>query len=89
MEDSVQHTLKSKAQKQTSLLSFLFWLRWVCLAVLGASLVVARGLSCSTVCGIAVPRPRTEPESPELEGGLLVSGPPVMSQVSFLHEQLG
>lgn len=53
------------------------------------SAVVTQGLSCSTVCGTAAPRPKIEPESPELEGGLLISGPPVTSQVSFLREQLG
>ena len=40
------------------------------------SLAVARGLSCSLAYGTLVPRPGTEPESPELQGGFLTVGPP-------------
>ena len=44
-----------------------------------ASLVVLRGLSCPTVCGILVPWPGVEPESPAWEGGFLTTGPPEKS----------
>ena len=41
------------------------------------SLVLALGLSsCSTTCGILVPRPGIEPVSPAWQGGLLTPGPP-------------
>ena len=34
---------------------------------------MAGSLSCAMSSGIVVPRPRSEPESPELEGGFLTS----------------
>ena len=40
------------------------------------SVVEACGLRCSEACGILVPRPRIEPESPALEGRFLITGPP-------------
>ena len=43
------------------------------------SLAVTCGLSRSLAYGILVPRPGTEPESPELQGGFLTIGPPGMS----------
>ena len=49
-----------------------------------ASLVVALRLSCLSVCGISVPQPGIEPESPALEGGFLTTGSPGKSQKTFL-----
>ena len=46
----------------------------------GFSLVVARGLSCLTACGILVPSPGIEPKSPALEGGFLTIGAPGKSR---------
>ena len=46
------------------------------LVVARGSVVEARGLRCSEACGILVPRPRIEPESPALEGRFLITGPP-------------
>ena len=40
------------------------------------SVVVARGRSCPAACGILVPRPGIEPESPVLEGRFLTTGLP-------------
>ena len=40
------------------------------------SAVVAFNLSCPTACGPLVPWPGSEPTSPALEGGLLITGPP-------------
>ena len=40
------------------------------------SLVVAHGLSCPAPCGILVPKPGMEPESPALEGRFLTTGLP-------------
>ena len=40
------------------------------------SLVVVHGLSCPVACGILVPRPGIEPESPPLASGFLTTGPP-------------
>ena len=37
---------------------------------------VAHGLNCSAACGILVPPPGIEPESPALQGGFLTTGPP-------------
>ena len=52
------------------------------------SLVWHAGLvasSCGMACGILVPRPGIEPESPALEGGFLTTGPPGKSlYVCFL-----
>ena len=47
------------------------------------SVVVAHGLSCHAACGILVPRPGIEPESPALEGGFLTTGPPGKSQHQY------
>ena len=65
---------------------FIFWLKQheICLPQLFlflifiwlSSLVVAHGLSCLAPCGILVPRPGMEPESPALEGRFLTTGPP-------------
>ena len=41
-----------------------------------SSVVVARGLSCLTACGILVPQPGIEPASPALEGGFFTTAPP-------------
>ena len=41
-----------------------------------ALVVVAQGFSCPLACGILLPRPRIEPMSPALAGGLLTTGPP-------------
>ena len=43
------------------------------------SVVAVHRLSCPTACGILVPRPGIEPESPALEGGFLTTGPPKKS----------
>ena len=43
------------------------------------SLVVAHGLSCPLACGILVPWPGTEPESPSSHGKFLTTGPSGMS----------
>ena len=40
------------------------------------SVVRAHGLSCSTACGILVPRPGITPTSPALQGRFLTTGPP-------------
>ena len=40
------------------------------------SVVAVCRLSCLVACGILVPRPGIEPESPALEGGFLTTGPP-------------
>ena len=40
------------------------------------SLVVVRGLTCPTACGILVPQPGIEPMSSALERGFLTTGPP-------------
>ena len=44
------------------------------------SLIEACELSCPEACGILVPRPGVEPESPALEGGFFTPGPPGKSQ---------
>ena len=41
-----------------------------------ASLVVMCRLSCPVACGILVPGPAIEPESPALEGKSSTTGPP-------------
>ena len=41
-----------------------------------SSVVVARGLSCPSTCGILVPRPGIEPVSLALEGRFFTTGPP-------------
>ena len=46
------------------------------MAALTGSVDVARGLSCSMVCGILVPQPGIEPKSPALQGGFLTTEPP-------------
>ena len=46
------------------------------------SVAVTRGLSCSVVCGILVPRPEIEPTSPALQGVFLATGPPGKSLIS-------
>ena len=46
------------------------------LVVAWGSVVEARRLRCSEACGILVPRPRIEPESPALGGRFLITGPP-------------
>ena len=58
----------------------------------GYSLGVARGLNCSSACGILVPQPGTKPASPALEGRFLTTGPPredslhmLLNQVSFAN----
>ena len=49
------------------------------------SVVVARGLSCPTACGILVTQPGIGPTSLALEGGFLTAGPPGKScPFSFL-----
>ena len=45
-----------------------------------SSVVVALGLSCFAACGMLVPQPGIEPESPALECRFLTSGPPGKSQ---------
>ena len=40
------------------------------------SLVEARGLSHTVVCGVLVPQPEIEPASPALEGRFSTTGPP-------------
>jgi len=39
------------------------------------TIVVVCSFSCSTACGILIPRPRIEPMSPAMEGGFLTTGP--------------
>ena len=61
------------------------WLRWalpcgVRTPECEGSVVVARGLSCPTACGILLLRPGFEPASPALESGFLTTGPPGKSQ---------
>ena len=53
------------------------------------SVLVAVWLSCPSACGILVPRPGIEPDSPALQGGFLTTEPPGKSQeVGFyLHWQ--
>ena len=48
------------------------------------SVVVARGLSCPTACGIFVPQLGIEPASPALEDGFFTTGPPGKSPSSFV-----
>ena len=48
------------------------------------SVVVVRGLSCPTSCGILVLQPGFEPASPALEGRFLTTGPPGKSQFTYL-----
>ena len=45
-----------------------------------SSVVVARGLSCPTACGILLPQPGIEPVSPALEGRFFTTGPPGKSR---------
>ena len=52
----------------------------------GFSLVVALGLSCPVACGILVPQPGIEPESPALEGGFLTTRPPGKSIVKVFND---
>ena len=40
------------------------------------TVVVAQGLNCSSACGILIPWPGIEPESPGLAGRFLTTGPP-------------
>ena len=49
-----------------------------------SSVVVARGLSCPTACGILVPQPEIEPVSPALEGRFFTTGPPGKSYFMFI-----
>ena len=49
---------------------------WALLLRRMSSVVVPRGLSCPTACGILVPRPGIEPASPALEGMFFTTGPP-------------
>ena len=55
--------------------SLLTWAQSFSLVVVWA-LEQARVLSCPVAYGILVPQPGIEPESPELEGGVLTTGPP-------------
>ena len=41
-----------------------------------SSVVAAHRVSCSAACGILVPRPGIEPESPALQDRFLTTGPP-------------
>ena len=52
------------------------------------SLLVVLGLSCSTECGILVPRPGIELASPVLEGGLLTTRPPGKSWKNILFSDV-
>lgn len=49
------------------------------------SAVVVCGLRCPAACGILVPRPGMEPSPPALQGGFLITGPPVKSPCLFLN----
>ena len=49
-----------------------------------ASLVVVCGLSYPVACGISVPGPEIEPESPALEGKSSTTGPPGKTLRLFL-----
>ena len=54
-----------------------------------SSVVVARGLSCPTACGILVPQPGIEPTSPALEGRFFTTGSPGKSlSLSLLKSAL-
>ena len=62
------------------------------------SVVVVRGLSCPTACGILVSQPGIKTASPALEGGFFTTGPPgkflffynrrFLSMFSFYREKL-
>ena len=52
------------------------------------SLAVVRGLRCSVACGILVPQPGIEPESPALQGRFLTTRPLGKSPVDSLAPQL-
>ena len=81
-----------------SSLAFIFtFLRFIYLAVSGlscsaqtfylglaGSVVVACGFRGPMACGILVLWPGIEPASPELQGGVLATGPPGKSLLSFL-----
>ena len=54
---------------------FIYLTVSVLVAARGLFLVVVCELSCPTTCGILVPRPGIEPESPALEGRFLTTGP--------------
>ena len=54
------------------------------LVVAHGSVVAVHGLSCSSTCGIFVPRPGIKPASPTLQGKFLTPGPPGKS----LHGQI-
>ena len=54
-----------------------------CSCGIQTSLVVDPGLSCSTLCGILVPRAGIKPVSPAAEGRLLTTGPPGKSLLYF------
>ena len=47
------------------------------------SVIVVCGLSCPEACGILVPQPGIEPESPALESEFLSTGPPGKSSDFF------
>ena len=52
------------------------------------SVVARHGLSCSSTCGILVPKPGIKLASPALQGRFLITGPPGKFYVGFLiHEQ--
>ena len=53
------------------------------------SVIVARGLSCFTACGILVPWSGIEPTSPALQGGFLTTGPPGKSLDRHLNYSRG
>ena len=52
------------------------------------SLVVARGLSFCTACGLLVPWPRTEPTFSALQGAFLTTGTPRKKIVSFFKKKI-
>ena len=54
--------------------------RGLCSLWCAGSVVVARGLSCPTLCGILVPWPGIKPASPALEGGFFTTEQPGKSQ---------
>ena len=62
------------------------WRHAVSLIEVSKLLVVAVGLSCPSACGILVPRPGIEPESPALEGRFFTAEPPEnSSHVHFIN----
>ena len=52
-----------------------------------SSVVVTRGISCSSTCGILVPQPGIKPVSPALQGRFLTTGPPGKSLIHIVVQQ--